>query len=160
MWNKNKSVKLTHFMVRSFYFVTIAVFILPLFRKSILELKYFIIPLYLSLPLGLIALVCLDKLLCNIKKNIIFDNKNVKLLRVLSWVCFAAGAVALISFICIIIDSMIKSGNSWEFLVTAVIYIAFPIMGIGELFVALIVRVVKNSFEKAIELKNENDLTI
>lgn len=43
---------------------------------------------------------------------------------------------------------------------TFIIYGIYPVMCVGEFFVGLIVRVVKNSFESAIALKEENDLTI
>lgn len=155
MLNKNKSVRITHFLVRSFYFVTAAVSLLPIFEKNIITSNpYYFIPLYVTLPIGLAALVCLDELLKNIKKDIVFDKRNVKLLSALSVCCFTAAAIALISFVLFIV---LNWNDSW---IIAVLYILFPIMAVGETFVGLIVRVIKNAFEKATELKDENDLTI
>ena len=156
MSNKNKSIRLTHFMVRSFYFVIVAVALLSVVISKWLDSNtYFFVPLYVTLPVGVAALICLDELLQNIKKNIVFDKSNIKLLSALSICCFVASVIAIISFIILIIQN-------WDsdFWILILIYIMFPIMGIGEIFVGLIVRVVKNAFEKAIEIKDENDLTI
>lgn len=156
MSNKNKSIRLTHFMVRSFYAVIAAVALLLVFLHEWLGSSlYFFVPLYVTLPVGLAALVCLDELLQNIKKNIVFDKSNIKLLSALSICCFLASAIAIISFVVMIIQN-------WndDFWFLALLYVIFPIMGIGEIFVGLIVRVVKNAFEKAVEIKDENDLTI
>lgn len=151
-----KSITLTHLMVRSFYFVMAAVVALGfIFKTAVLNLPGFFVPLYISLPIGLVALICLDMLLCNIKKSIVFDAKNITLLNVLSLSCFLASLISMLSFVIIL-------AANWndDFSFFMVIYSIFPIMSIGEAFVGLVVRVVKNSFEKAIEIKNENDLTI
>jgi hypothetical protein len=110
--------------------------------------KYIIIPFYLIVPAGYTALVCIDKLLTNIKKELVFDGANVRLLRIISWSCFYVAGVSLISFI--IICSICKMIESAGLLLLCA----------GAVFMGLVVRVVKNIFESAIEIKEENDMTI
>ena len=43
--------------------------------------RYLIFPFYAVVPAGYAALICLDKLLSNIKKDIVFDSRNVKILN-------------------------------------------------------------------------------
>ena len=92
--------------------------------------------------------VCIDKLLINIRNEKIFDNKNVKLLRIISWSCFYAALVGVISYTVIAVIDNPR------------LFVSFIILAAGEAFMGLIVRVVKNVFEAAIKLKDENDLTI
>lgn len=157
MWNSDKSVKLTHFLVRLFYVILTATVVAAPFIvgnskmydiMNFLEFipKSYLVPLYICIPAGYAALVCLDKLLCNIKKEIIFDIRNVKLLRLLSWCCIFAASVSALSGIIIAVM------GETEFV--------FFGCSVAELFVGVVVRVVKNCFEKAIEIKEENDLTV
>ena len=155
MLNKDKSVRLTHFIVRACYVLLAAVAIaLPVilhngfYEFDILgEISEYILgPFYAVVPAGYVALICLDKLLINIRKEIVFDSKNVKLLRIISWACIYAGCVGMLSFIIIL---------AMKFMFETLL-----ILAIGELFMGLVVRVVKNVFEAAIKIKDENDLTI
>ena len=118
-----------------YYFVMIAV-----------HGKYLIWSFYAVVPLGYAALICLDKLLCNIKKDIVFDYANIKLLNIITCCCLAACGVGIISYIIIAIKY--KS-------IETVILLAF-----GEAFMALVVRVVRNVMNKAIIIKEENDLVV
>ena len=108
--------------------------------------KYLIYPFYAVVPAGYIALICLDKIMGNIRKDIVFDMKNVKLMNIIVGCCLYAAAVGLISYI--IIALTCKS-------IETVILLAF-----GEAFVALVVRVLCNVFRKAIEIKEDNDLVV
>ncbi|MCM1115822.1 MAG: DUF2975 domain-containing protein [Clostridium sp.] len=162
MWNKEKSVVLIHIMIKLFYFVVVLAAVLPiviyqevLFTNELLI--SFFAPLYISLPVGVAALVCLDRLLTNLKKNKVFCKDNVKHLNNLSICCFVAASIALVSLIVILACWLPQEGTM---LFTAILFIPFFIMSIGEIFVGLVVRVVKNAFEAAIEIKDENDLTI
>lgn len=151
----DKSIKLTHFIVRLCYVLLGAVAIaLPfvlengLFEFEILgQIKsYIYFPFYLVVPAGYIALICLDKLLKNVKSDLVFDNKNVNLLRIISYACFYAGFVGLTSFVVVLaLDFMFET---------------LIVLACGEMFMGLVVRVVKNIFERAIEIKEENDLTV
>ena len=159
MWNRERSVLLTQLIVRASYILLAAgVIALPfLFAQSqspndinmIADLgKYIIGPFYAIVPAGYTALICIDKLLSNIKKDIVFDPKNVKLLRIISWSCFFAAAVCLLAFVIITLSSDYTVGLGL-LLITA-----------GAVFMGLILRVIKNVFEAAIKIKTENDLTI
>lgn len=108
--------------------------------------RFLIIPFYCVVPEGYAALICLDKLLSNVKKGVIFDSKNIALLNNVSLSCFAAAAVGAISFI-----------------VIAIINIPFEtliILPAAEAFMGLVVSVVKTVFEAAIEIKEDNDLVV
>ncbi len=171
MWNKNKSVALTHFLVRLFYFILAAAVILSViqscrisnvFEKSVVN---YYAPFYISVPFGFAALVCLDKLLINIKKSIVFHEKNVKFLRIFSWLCLAVSAITLVSAGIIAFLGYYYQQTAAE----NVVYFPFGeylyavilfVVAVAEFFVGLVVRVVKNIFEKAMEIKEENELTI
>lgn len=154
MLNKDKSVKLTHFIVRLCYFLLAAGCVaFPFLNyESILgltgEMKtYTVIVFYTVVPAGFAALIALDKLLINIRKDVVFDKKNTSLLRLISWLCVYAGFVGLIAFILFLT-------------LLSFIFETMIILSLGEFFMALVVRVVKNVFDAAIMLKEENDLTI
>jgi len=85
------------------------------------------------------ALVCLDRMLTDIRKGEVFTSRNVRLLRIISWSCFAAAAMLL------------AAGKY---------YILFLCAAAIAAFIGLILRVVKNVIEEASEIKNENDYTI
>lgn len=91
-----------------------------------------------SIP-GLVSLICLDRLLANIKKDKIFIERNVKLLRIISWCSFAVSVILLLS---------------------GFYYILFLMIAVAAAFFGLILRVVKNVIEQAMIIKNENDFTI
>ncbi len=108
--------------------------------------RYLIFPFYAVVPAGYAALICLDKLLSNIKKDIVFDSRNVKILNSISLCCIYAALVGIISYA--VIALCYKS-------VETVILLAF-----GEAFMALVVRVVRDVMQKAIEIKQDNDLVV
>ena len=95
-------------------------------------------------------LICLDKLLANIKNDIIFDRVNTEKFKKISICCFYAAVIGIIAgAIFIIIDS-----------VNYIIAVPILILACGEAFMGLITIVIKIVFNRAIEIKNENDLTI
>lgn len=154
MLKKDKSVKLTHFIVRACYlFLAAAAVALPfiiydgMFGLTADINTYVLIAFYAVVPAGFGALISLDKLLINIKKDIVFDKKNISLLRLISYLCIYAGFIGLIAFI--VISA-----------VFSFIFESMLILSLGEFFMALVVRVVKNIFDAAIKLKEENELTI
>ncbi len=101
--------------------------------------KFIIGITYLAVPAGWGAIIILFKLLTNINKGVVFDEKNVKMLSVLSWLCLYVGFL---------------SGFAVRW------YIPFIIVSVSALFIGLIVRVVRNIISEAIEIKDENDLTV
>ena len=148
MWDSKKSVFLSTILTDFFgLFVIVSCFVFPSFlrwylgytarafkRASIVLYTY-----YPCVPFVLCALVILHILLCNIKKGKIFVLTNVKLMRAISWCCFAVAAVTLIG---------------------GYFYLPFLLVAVIMTLVGLIIRVIKNIFCKAIELKDENDMTI
>lgn len=98
-----------------------------------------LITLYCCVPFAVCVLVCLDILLKNIGNGQPFISKNVTLLRIISYCCF---------------------GVSLTFIYFAVLRpFAFAIV-FAAAFFGLILRVVKNCFKKAVEIREENDATI
>lgn len=148
MWNKSKSVISSAAVVRVFELI----WVLCLAGIPFLLRWYFslsgrpgmdgtplTIVLYISmLPAG-IALGCLDLLLRNIRRGIIFAPVNVSYLRVLSWCCFFVGVI---------------------FFFFGFYYVLALIVGAAAAFMGLILRVLKNVFEQATAIKEENDYTI
>ncbi|MBQ7203166.1 MAG: DUF2975 domain-containing protein [Eubacterium sp.] len=152
------SVSITHFVIRLCYvLLAAAVVLFPLFMRVqdgspfyfvmlAQHGKYLIFPFYAVVPAGYAALICLDKIMINIKRDIVFDNSNVKLLNKITYCCLYAALVGLVSYA--IIAVMYKS-------IETVILLAF-----GEAFMALVVRVVRDVINKAIEIKEDNDLVV
>ena len=163
MWNKSKSITLTHLLVRACYvFLAVATVGLPKlmqhFRlESLLEAfakttDYVILSFWAVVPAGYVALICLDKLLDNVKKEMVFNGKNVKLLRIISWACFYAGFIGVVASALM----FIQLDSPYDPLFA----LAIIALAVAEMFMGLVVRVVKNVFEAAIEIKEENELTI
>ena len=84
------------------------------------------VTIYLCSGFGWVLLVRLWQLLQNIRAQLVFDAKNVRLLR----------------------------------LVSCLYYLPFIAVAIAAGFMALIVRIIKNIFQQAIDMKAELDLTI
>ena len=95
--------------------------------------------LYLCCVPAMAALLCLDRLLRNIRREEVFTEGNVKLLRALSWLCFATAAI---------------------FAIAGRFYLLFIAAAVAGAFIGLILRVVKNVIQQAVLIKAENDYTI
>ena len=154
---KQKSLKITHIMIKAFYIILALVAIVPpfMYKEKLIEgdiITIYYFTLLAAVPAGAVALVSLDRLMINLKKKIVFHTDNVKRLKILAWCCFYASFVTLLSFTITSIhcDSVIG----------VFFYSPLFIIGVGEIFVGLVVRVVMHTFENAIEIKDENDLTI
>lgn len=155
MWNNDRSVRLTQGIIRACYILlgVVAVGLPFLLNKGFYhfdilgQIKSYVIgPFYAVVPAGYVALVCLDKLLINIRRDAVFVYDNVKLLRIISWACTYAALVGFVAFVVILLSDFM--------------FETMLVLSAGEFFMALIVRVVKNVFDKAIEIKEENDLTV
>ena len=105
------------------------------------------IGIYIALPFAWLTLYSLHRLLMNIRANKIFDNDNVKMLGNSALSCFAVAAIGL-TLILIYAIFMSKFALS------------FAIVTVAAFFVGLMVRVVQNVFRAAIDIKEENDLTV
>ena len=109
-----------------------------LFHREYLE-QFLVIVTYAAVPAGWGAIYCLFRLLFNIRKETVFDVKNVTLLNVLSLLCIYVG--------------LISAAGAMKFVV-------FALISAAAFFVGLMVRVVSIIIAKAIEIKEENDMTI
>lgn len=94
---------------------------------------------YLCVPVVLFALWTMDRLVGNILKKQVFVPENVRHIRCIRWCC------AGVSGLCI---------------VPAFFYPPLGLMVVIMAFLALVVSLVKNIMAAAVELREENDLTI
>jgi len=148
MWTKPKSLYLSSFLIKLFIvLLVICTFTLPFIvswyidvaNKEEIIFYPLLVTLYSSLVPFAIALLCLNRLLENVKKGLVFVQDNVKAMRLISWCCFA------VTFI---------------FIVFGFYYILSLLLSIMAALVGLMLRVLKNLFEQAIAIKEENDFTI
>ena len=99
-----------------------------------------ILPVYYCFCVpAFVALASTYRILANIKRGLVFDASNVRLLRLISWAALAGGAICVAG---------------------APISLAFLAVGLVCGFVGVVMRVVKNLIAAAVDLKTENDLTI
>ncbi len=146
MYTQVKSTKLTLIVTYIFYALLIWMMIAcypiaqwvigPGERVSTLAA---VIAFYSCCPAAWIALFGITKILKNVLKDEVFTRETVKILRVLSWCC---AFVALVSF------------------VTFFFYKLFIVFSLGAALMMLILRVLKNVMARAVEIKEENELTI
>ena len=153
MWNKNKSLYLSRILT---YVCAGLAAIFALFVPEgakwydsvsepigILADHNITIPMtaviYFCILMAFIVLWSLHKLLGNISGEKVFIPENTACLRIISWACMSAGiSMAVLSL--------------WR---AIFIFAAFLLV-----FFSLIMRVLKNVFENAVEIKSENDFTI
>ena len=155
MWNKNKSVILS--IVVCFVFVTIltlALFLGPwavkqwfcVFRNwdpngdAIRHMVgLFCVCFYPCAGFAYITLYSLLRLLFYIRQGQVFIMENVRYLQRVSWCCFAVAAITTMG---------------------GLQYMPYFFTAVAAAFVGLMLRVVKNVIENAVEIKMENELTI
>lgn len=148
MLSQNNSIKLsvylTDFIIALFF--AAAVF-LPKFTKWYItymgrpaDVRNVILAVcYTCLPFALLALFSLRRMLKNIMRGKAFVTDNIKQLNLLFICCAAAAVITFFS---------------------GYFYLPFYIISIAAAFFSLILRVIKNVFRSAIEIKSENELTI
>jgi ABC-type multidrug transport system fused ATPase/permease subunit len=150
VWSRDKSVLLTLVANRLIAVLAIILaFLLPSLidrgfftHRALISSRdvYWLMPIYYSfLAPAAVALFSLDRLLAEIRTEHVFTQKNVVFLRVITWCCFAAGIILLVS---------------------GTVSIVFYVLAILAAFFGLILRVVKNLFAAAVALQDESDLTI
>ena len=153
MWNKDRSLLVSLALVRALLVaIPVCCVCAPwmvrwydltnLDQIGLIEGPVFVpllICLYVAAVCGETCLVFLHRLLTNIRKSEVFIAVNCKCLRYISWCCMLA-AIPLFVF------------GFWRFLSFAV--------ALAAGFFGLILRVVKNVFEQAVALQEENDYTI
>ena len=98
-----------------------------------------LIGFYCCAPVVFYALWCIDRLVSNILADQVFIHGNVSYLRRLRWCCALVGLVCLLA--------------AWFY--PPLIFLAIIMM-----FLSVAVSVIKNVMTAAVELREENDLTI
>ena len=148
MRHKSKSAAVSQALVIIvFAALTASVFLLPWMFKTYLlfydKPGWLFLPsmvnLYTALPPAFAADLCLYFMLRRIRAGEVFADSNVRSLRIISWCCYIECAVFFVF--------------GFYFLISFAVSFACAFMG-------TVLRVVKNSFEEAVELKRENDFTI
>lgn len=86
-----------------------------------------------------VTLYSLIRLLFNIRNGNTFIRRNVTYLRCISWCCYAVAGITLVG---------------------GVFYLPFLVVAVAAGFVGLMLRVVKNVMQSAVEIREENELTI
>lgn len=148
-WNNEKSISLTKFFILLFAAVYVLILVFcPRMTKEFVtysftargkDVIWFMATIYTSAaPLGII-LWNLYRMICRIGEEQIFSDENVRCLRLISWMCFIVAAICLIS---------------------TTYYVFYIIFAACAAFMGLLIRVIKNVFVKAGEIKEENDYTI
>ena len=143
-WNNDRSLLLSRVCVWVFTVLLAALLLTApwfwnwiLWRSSV-RMVYIGVTYASGVPAA-VVLFCLHRLLRNISEEEVFIQENVRSLRIMSWCLIAAAQVY-----------QVGSLFDWYLVVFAA----------AAAFVGLILRVVKNVFAQAVELKNENDFTI
>lgn len=157
-WNQDKSVKLSFVCVWLFavllflvdaaaiYFLTVTLIsrsfpsflTLPAVYNPPRIYALPVIALLFSVP-AWVALWQLRKILLNFRNDRVFEADTVRHMRIASWCCVGAAVVCLAG---------------------GFIFPTLFVLALAAAFMGLIVRIVKNSFEAAIRMKDELDLTI
>lgn len=151
-WNESRSLGLSQMMVGGFFAVLVLCDIFGWWLVRFLCER--LIAVNHGLAGGYVLLACLyicsvpayvvlwdlHCLLKNIRAGLVFVAQNVKHLRRISWCCVAAALVTAVG--------------------AAIEWPSLALITVAAGFMALIVRIVKNVFERAIAMKDELDLTI
>lgn len=148
-WNKDKSLKFTRVCIYLFaVFLVVLCIGAPWLYQGFLKLRsplldgmlpYFLVTNYvMAIPVG-IALYRMHGLLKNISENQVFISENTKYLKQLSWCCIVAGVI---------------------FGISGFYYFPFWFLCGVAMFMGVVLRVIKNVFAQAEEIKRENDYTI
>ena len=155
LWNSKRSIILTKFCILALMLVSVIMMFCGKYLISRFlsmtggakiniskEFSFYIIT-FISYMLGIIALLtlfCMLRFIVNLENDLVFVPQNIKWLRFISYGCLSAGLLLIIT--------------------TIVYHNLYIALSLAALFMMLIVRVIKNAFEQAVEMKEELDLTI
>ena len=148
MTKEKRSIAITSVLIKiAIVLCAAALFLMPYAAKMYEQISFqqdnvtvpLLITFYVCAAFGFVILFVLNKLIKNIGSEKVFIDENVKLLKILSYCCFAIAVVTLIF------------ARSFK----RVFVITF-----AAAFIGLILRVIKNCFTEAIRLREENDFTI
>lgn len=147
-WNKNKSIVLTQVGTVCFALVVLALDIAAYWVSqwfvahrlyNAYEGVLMMVSIYSCSVFGWIFLWQLWTLLRSIKRGEVFTPANIRRLRAASWCCFFTAAICFAS---------------------GFYYLPFFIVSGAAGFTGLFIRVMKNVFAQARDMKNELDLTV
>ncbi len=148
MWTKDYSIRLSVFFTRLFLVLLAAgLFLAPQvvgwFIESAGGRPVYTVRIcaafYCCAGPAAVLLLSLNRLLAGISLGEVFTAGNIALLRRCSWCCMIVAAICL--------------------LFTAALFY-FLLVAAAAAFIGLILRVIKNVFQQALALKEENDYTI
>lgn len=149
MWNSRRSILLSKICVVIFMGALLYVairaprlvaWLMDMTRAVLVGKSWpFLATIYAGCIPAAALLVCLYMLLHRIAQGDVFVQKNVASLRIISWCCIVGAVICAVS---------------------AFYYFPWFIVAIAAAFVGLIVRVVKNVFDRAVALQIEADFTI
>ncbi len=152
MWTKTRSLMLSRVLtVGAAAAALVLMFFIPRFAEWYEEISVgrgviggsiaapLTVTLFFTTLLFLAVLAALHILLSNISRGSVFTDSNTRCLRFISWACMLAGAAFFVF-------------GLWRFI--------FMAAGAMAVFFGLIMRVLKNVFAAAVELKQDNDYTI
>lgn len=153
MWTKTKSLYLSRILTTAVSaMVVIMTFFVPAIANWYQQLSQgsgffgdaeIVIPMcvcmYICEVFALAAMYSLHVLLKNISRNEVFTQQNTLCLRRISWSFMLAGCVLFVF-------------GLWRFIFMLAAFLA--------VMFGLVMRVLKNVFEEAVEIKSENDFTI
>ena len=149
-WNRNRSVRLSQACLVLFAAALAALdiggyWIVGYMMEIVRGLEFWqqgavvLAAVYCGSVPAWILLASLWGLLGRLRRGLVFDAANVRLMRRASWCCCAAGAISLLA------------GCFW---------LPLLMVSLAAFFVGLVVRIVKNAFEQAIAMKDELDWTV
>lgn len=155
MWNRKRSVTLSIVVCLMFVGVLTALLFLAPWLINVWFTVYrgwkengaaiqdvstlFIACFYPCALFAYVTLYSLLRVLFNIKKEDIFVSSNVKYLRRISWCCFAVAIITLVG---------------------GFFYVPFLLIAVAAAFMGLMLRIIKNVMQNAVEINEENELTI
>lgn len=148
-WSNRNSIILTKAVLLIFVIGYLAVLLTcPLLTGQFVQLSpsasgisrwLFAATVYLAaVPVGFL-LWELWKLLCEIGMEQVFTTDNIYRLRLISWMCFITALICFFSMF---------------------YYVLWGVLAACLAFMGLLIRVIKNAFQQAKELKDEVDFTI
>ncbi|MGE5678423.1 MAG: DUF2975 domain-containing protein [Pseudomonadota bacterium] len=149
MWSGKKSISLSKFCVLAFEVLLVGtVASAPWLVRWLLDFSradlagkeiFFLSTIYSGSIPAAVLLFCLYRLLHHIELDKVFIHANVEYLRRIAWSSFGGAIICFAS---------------------TTYYLPWIFVAVAAAFMGLIVRVVKNVIEQAVELKNESELTI
>ena len=146
MQNEKKSIFVSILLVKILFVCLLAApFLLPFFigwyvsLSADLQSVYWpaMIIAYLCLVPAGIAIICMDRLLLNIRKKMVFVKKNADYLYTISWCAYA---------VCLLFLVM----GFWRPLAFVVSFAAF--------FIGVVLRVVKTSFDRQLQSEKRTNI--